>query len=49
MNRSHPGNDDEHTAGHIDGEKVIGELSLEGEVHCQAAVLPWIKMTMIKT
>ena len=44
----HPRDDDEHTAGHIDGEKVIGELSLEGEVHCQAAVLPWIKMTMIK-
>ena len=41
----HPRDDDEHTAGHIDGEKVIGELSLEGQIHRQAAVLPCIKVT----
>ena len=44
----HPGDDDEHAAGHIDSEKVVGELSLEGQIHRQTAVLPCIKMTMIK-
>ena len=44
----HPRDDDEHTAGHIDSEKVVGELSLEGQIHRQTAVLPCIKMTMRK-
>ena len=42
----HPGDNDEHTAGHIDSEKVVGELSLEGQIHRQTAVLPCIKMTI---
>jgi hypothetical protein len=33
-----PGDDDEHAAGYVDGEQVVGELPLEGEVYCQAAV-----------
>ncbi len=33
-----PGDDDEHAAGDVDGEQVVGELPLEGEVHSQAAV-----------
>ena len=34
-----PGHDDEHAAGHIDGDEVVGELPLEHQVHRQAAVL----------
>ncbi len=34
-----PGHDDEHAAGHIDGDEVVGELALENEVHSEAAVL----------
>ena len=34
-----PGDDDEHAAGHVDGQQVVGELPLEGEVHGEAAVL----------
>ena len=40
---THPGHNDEHAAGHVDGEQVVGELPLEGQVHRQAAVLPWRK------
>ena len=45
----HPRDDDEHTAGHIDGEKVIRELSLEGQIDRQTAVLPCIKMNLTKS
>ena len=34
-----PGDDDEHAAGHVDGQQVVGELPLKGEVHGEAAVL----------
>ena len=34
-----PGHDDEHAAGHVDGDEVVGELALEHEVHGEAAVL----------
>ena len=34
-----PGHDDEHAAGHVDCQQVVGELPLEGEVHREAAVL----------
>ena len=34
-----PGDDDEHTAGDVDGDQVVGELSLEHQVHRQTAVL----------
>lgn len=29
-----PGHDDKHAAGDVDCQQVVGELSLEGEVHC---------------
>ena len=35
-----PGHDDEHAARHVDRDQVVGELSLEHQVHRQAAVLP---------
>ena len=28
-----PGHDDEHAAGHVDGDEVVGELSLEHQVN----------------
>ena len=28
-----PGDDDEHAAGHVDGQQIVGELALEGQVH----------------
>ena len=34
-----PGHDDEHAAGHVDGDEVVGELALEHKVHREAAVL----------
>jgi hypothetical protein len=34
-----PGDDDEHAGGNIDSEQVVGELSLQGQLHLQAAVL----------
>ena len=36
-----PGHDDEHAGGHVDGQHVVGELPLQGQVHQQAAVLAW--------
>ena len=36
-----PGHDDEHAAGHVDGEQVVGELTLERQVNRQATVLAW--------
>ena len=35
-----PGDDDEHAAGHVDGDEVVGELPLEDQVHRETAVLP---------
>ncbi len=35
-----PGDDDQHAAGHVDGDEVVRELPLEHEIHRQAAVLP---------
>ena len=35
-----PGDDDEHAAGDVDGDEVVGELALEHQVHGEAAVLP---------
>ena len=35
----YPGDYDEHAAGHVDGEQVVGELALERQVHRQATVL----------
>ena len=34
-----PGHDDQHAAGHVDGDQVVGELTLEDQLHLQAAVL----------
>ncbi len=34
-----PGHDDEHAGGNIDSEQVVRELSLQGQLHLQAAVL----------
>ena len=33
-----PGHDDEHAAGDVDGDEVVGELPLEHQVHRQATV-----------
>ena len=30
---THPGYYDEHAAGHVDGEQVVGELPLEDHEH----------------
>ena len=34
-----PGDDDEHAAGHVDRDQVVGELPLEDQLHLEAAVL----------
>ena len=34
-----PGHDDQHAAGHVDGDEVVRELALEHQVHREAAVL----------
>ena len=36
-----PGDDDEHAGGDVDGEHVVRELPLQGQLHQQAAVLPY--------
>ena len=36
-----PGDDDQHTAGNVDCQQVVGELPFKGEVHREAAVLAW--------
>ena len=36
-----PGDDDEHAGGDVDGEHVVRELPLQGQLHQQAAVLPF--------
>ena len=33
-----PRDDDEHAAGDVDGDQVVGELPLEDQLHLQAAV-----------
>ena len=35
-----PGDNDEHTGGDVDGEHVVRELTLQRQLHQQAAVLP---------
>ena len=42
-----PGDDDEHAAGHVDGQQVVGELPLKGEVHGEAAVLAWTQSAVL--
>ena len=42
-----PGDDDEHAAGHVDGQQVVGELPLKGEVHGEAAVLAWAQSAVL--
>ena len=37
----HPRGEDDDDGGEVDGEEVVGDLTLEGHVHRQAAVLPW--------
>ncbi len=34
-----PGDNNEHAGGNIDSEQVVRELSLQGQLHLQAAVL----------
>ena len=34
-----PGDNDEHAGGDVDGEHVVGELPLQGQLHQQTAVL----------
>ena len=33
-----PGDDDEHAAGHVDGDQVVGELALENQLNFQTTV-----------
>ena len=37
-----PGHDDQHTAGDVDGDEIVGELPLEDELHLETAVLPGV-------
>ena len=37
-----PGDDDQHAAGDVDGDEIVGELSLEDELHLETAVLPGV-------
>ena len=34
-----PGHDDQHAGGHVDGQHVVRELSLQGQLHQKTAVL----------
>ena len=34
-----PGDYHQHAAGHVDGDEIVGELSLEDQLHLEAAVL----------
>ena len=36
-----PGDDDQHAAGHVDGDEIVGELSLEDQVDRETAVFAW--------
>ena len=36
----YPRDNDEHTAGDVDGDQVVGELPLEYKLNLQAAVFP---------
>ena len=38
-----PGHDDQHAARDVDGDQVVGKLSLEYQVNRQAGVLAWVK------
>ena len=37
----YPRDNDEHAAGDVDGDQVVGELTLEYKLNLQAAVFPW--------
>ena len=37
----YPRHNDEHAAGDVDGDQVVGELTLEYKLNLQAAVFPW--------
>jgi hypothetical protein len=39
-----PGYNDQHAGGDIDGEQVVGELSLQGQLHLQATVLSYKRL-----
>lgn len=36
-----PGDDDQHTAGYVDLDEIVGELTLEDEQDLQATVFAW--------
>ena len=36
----HPGDDDQHTAGYVNLDEIVAELSFEEQIHLQTAVLP---------
>ncbi len=38
-----PGDDDEHAAGHVDGQQVVRELALESQIHRQTTVVSYKK------
>ncbi len=44
-----PRDNDQHAARDVDGNEVVGELSLEHQVHCQAAVLPCINILTVES
>ena len=37
---AYPRHNDEHAAGDVDGDQVVGELALEYKLNLQAAVFP---------
>ena len=37
-----PGDNDQHAAGDVDGDEIVGELPLEDQLHLEAAVLPGV-------
>ena len=41
MKKAHPRHNDQHTAGDVDGDQVVGELTLEYKLNLQAAVFSW--------
>ncbi len=44
-----PWDNDQHAARDVDGDEVVGELSLEHQVHRQAAVLPCINILIVES
>ena len=39
--KGNPGHDHKHATGDVDGEQVVGKLTLERQVHRQATVGAW--------